>query len=66
MGDLLGGFACWVKVLLLRATPRVLNRERQGGRESIAENAEGALANRWRRPVESAASFSRQQCLVFL
>lgn len=34
MGDLLGGSACWVKVLLLQATSCMLNRERQGGRKS--------------------------------
>lgn len=34
VGDLLGGFACWVKVPLLQATSCVLNRERQGGRKS--------------------------------
>lgn len=34
MGDLLGGFACWVKVLLLQTTSCELNRERQGGRKS--------------------------------
>lgn len=38
---------------------------REGGK-AIAEKAEAALANRWRRLVELAALFTKQQCLVFL
>lgn len=36
------------------------------GEKAIAQKAEAASANRWRRLVELAASFTRQRCLVFL
>ena len=40
-----------------------MEKGREGGK-AIAEKAEAALANRWRRLVELAASFTRQRCLV--
>lgn len=49
---------CWMLL-------RTMEKGKQRGK-SITEKAEAALAKRWRSLMESAASFTRQRCLVSL